>query len=497
MTEAIKHHLQSAEKLVQKGAHKKAIAELKKLLKKEPENVRALTRMGDVYVELGEMELAREAYVKVGDFYKREGYLLKAISMYKALVERLPEDADLLITLGDLFRQMGLFSDAVIRYRNSVDLLHKAHRVLDKLHVVRRILDLNPDNVVDRVKLAESYVKLHQMEDAREQLRIAGNELFRRGEGEAFIQVAERFLHFQADDVEMNRRLAEVYAQKKNYLKALEKLQVCLELKPQARDVLEMIARLFVELGEREKALFVLQELSRLATRDGLAAEKERCERLIARLGGGESARAPDGGIPTGQEVEFEDFSEVTVVEDTGEGFAELPIDDEEHHAPSVPVLSAVESGPAPESSMDDLGIEDIGFDSSEFEDTIVVEGMEPQELEGLAEREGVDLSLLAGREPAAPSQEPPRLPADAHVEDAAIAEMAGELGGERTPGAVEVHEGEEGLPLSVQAELREFEFYLNNKLYEEAEEVLAELRDRYPRAKFVKEKQKQLEALR
>lgn len=111
------HLFNNAERHLKKGSIKRAVSDLRKLLKKEPENIRALTRLGDIYAQAGDMKLARSTYVKVGEFYKREGYLLKAISLYKTLTERFPKDAVLLTTLGDLFRKMSLFSDALIRYR--------------------------------------------------------------------------------------------------------------------------------------------------------------------------------------------------------------------------------------------------------------------------------------------------------------------------------------------------------------------------------------------
>lgn len=471
--EAATQRLQNAEKFLQKGARKKAVSELKKVLKREPDNIRALTRLGDVYAELGEMASAREAYVHVGDFYRREGYLLKAISMYKALTERFPEDADLLVALGDLFRQMGLFSDAVIRYRAAIDVYHRQRRVLEKLNVVERVLDLNPDNVVDRVRLAESYVKLEQPELAKQQLRIAAGELFKRGEIEAFLQVGERYLHFQPDDVETNRRMAEVFAQRKQYLKALEKLQTCYDLKPKGRDVLEMITRMFAELGERDKAVYVLRELVRQADADNLLPEKERYERQIQRLSGHSDQVVVDAGhLRSGQEVEFENFDEVTVIQSSDEepigDFSELPIEDDVDEP-----LETHEQVQAATAEPDD----EIEFDVGEMEETVVADTESAMEAFGLHERDAFEaIRAMGDSEPAEP---PPLI---------GVRVAAPEPAAEPAP--------EPGMPEAALADLAEVEFYLQNKLYAEAREILDELCAQHPGVPALEDKRKALEAL-
>jgi|GEM_PF-4850617 len=466
--EAATQRLQSAEKFLQKGARKKAVSELKKVLKREPDNIRALTRLGDVYAELGEMASAREAYVRVGDFYRREGYLLKAISMYKALTERFPEDADLLVALGDLFRQMGLFSDAVIRYRAAIDVYHRQRRVLEKLSVVERVLDLNPDNVVDRVRLAESYVKLEQPDLAKQQLRIAAGELFKRGEIDAFLQVGERYLHFQPDDVETNRRMAEVFAQRKQYLKALEKLQTCYDLKPKGRDVLEMITRMFAELGERDKAVYVLKELVRQAEADNLLPEKERYERQIQRLSGHSDQVVVDAGhLRSGQEVEFENFDEVTIIQapeaepPTGD-FSELAIEEDIDE-----VLEVAEPVASPTAEPED----EVEFDVGDLEETVVADTAVVFEAFGTHDLDPFAAVRAMGDGPV----EPPPLEG-VHVAPA-------------EPEPVD-------LPEAVRADLHEVDFYLQNKLYAEAREILDELCAQHPGVPVLEEKRKALEAL-
>jgi len=461
--------LQNAEKFLQKGARKKAVSELKKALKKEPDNIRALTRLGDVHAELGQMAEAREAYVRVGDFYRREGYLLKAISMYKALTERFPDDGDLLSSLGDLFRQMGLFSDAVIRYRAAIDIFHRQRRVADKLSVVERVLDLNPDNVVDRVRLAEAYVKLELLDPARQQLRLAAGELFKRGELEAFLQVGERFLHFQPDDVDINRRMAEVYAQRKQYLKALEKLQICYDLKPKGRDVLEMIARTFVEVGERDKAIYVLKELVREAEADNLVPEKERYERQIQRLGGQSGSAPQDAGLlHTGQEVEFENFDEVTTLDasmpDASADFSELPIEDD---ADDHPELQGAAPAAHPEGEVD----EEVEFDVGEIEETVVAD----------TSFEAFDLGQVD------PFQAVRSM-------DAASLEEPPPLAGVKAP--TPARRSVDDLPESARADLREVDFYLQNKLLAEAREILDELCAQHPDVPELQEKRNAVEAM-
>lgn len=532
--DAAKQRLQAAERHLQKGSRKRAIAELRKVLKKEPENIRALTRLGDIYAEGGDMTAARAAYVKVGDFYRREGYLLKAISMYKALTERFPDDPNLLVALGDLFRQMGLFSDAVIRYRTAIDVFNARNDVAEKLAVVQKVLDLSPDNVVDRVRLAEAYVSLKSVDEGIEQFRLGASELYRRGEHQAFIQVAERLLFFRADDVEANRRLAEVYTKRKEYLKALEKLQVSHELAPGDRGILEMIARTFVELGENDKAAFVVKELVRLAEQDNLLPEKERYERQLLRLGVRPVGEIEDAGrLREGQEVEFEDFGDVTVLEDINQrDFPEIPIDNGELNAAEgafeeADLLDDDDDYGAAGEAGDDFASEEpsdeVEFDVGEFEETVVANTdfgdfeTEEDAFEAIRRmRAAVPGGQTAGEPPAGEAKGAPGGAGDTArlaVDDAggAVEDVDdSDLGDEPADDLDEFVDGEPSaevaaqvfpepleLPESVDEDLQEVDFYLQNGLIDEAAEVLGELLTQYPGSPRLLEKQRAVEDAR
>ena len=104
--------LKTAEKLVQKGKLDQAIKEYEKLRSASPEDTNTINRLGDLYGRVGEIEQAIDLYCLVAEKFSEQGFLPKAIAMYKKVNRLAPQRLDIFERLGELYIEQGLMVEA-------------------------------------------------------------------------------------------------------------------------------------------------------------------------------------------------------------------------------------------------------------------------------------------------------------------------------------------------------------------------------------------------
>src|SRR6201997_3483285 len=173
--------LSSAEKYVQQGKLQNAIAEYEKILKNDPKDLTVTNTVGDLYSRLGETEKATECFKSVGDAYAGQGFTVKAIAMYKKICKLKPS-LESLLKLAELYTQQGLFNDARAQYLQVAEEFLKAGELDNAVRIFQKILEMDPENVNMRVRLAEVYVRLGKKTEAWQIFSAAAETL--RGKGQ-------------------------------------------------------------------------------------------------------------------------------------------------------------------------------------------------------------------------------------------------------------------------------------------------------------------------
>jgi tetratricopeptide (TPR) repeat protein len=157
--------LSAAEKFVQQGKLQNAIAEYEKVLKNDEKDLTVNNTIGDLYARLGDSEKAIECFKKVGDAYAAQGFTVKGIAMYKKLTKLQPS-VDSSLKLAELYTQQGLFNDARAQYLQVAEDFMKAGDLDQAVRLFQKVLEMDPENVPMRVKLAEVYVRLGKKKEA-------------------------------------------------------------------------------------------------------------------------------------------------------------------------------------------------------------------------------------------------------------------------------------------------------------------------------------------
>lgn len=271
--------LQAAQKLVERKRYDKAIIEYQKLVADDPKDVRTLLKIGDLYLKMEEYAEAITTYERVGEFYSGQGFAVKAIAVYKQIREIInkyvPHLADrfghIVPRLAEIYAQLGLTSDAIATYDEVAGRLQKAGRDRDAIDVFRKIADLDPQNPLPYLRLADALVRIKDFDGAMQRFGMAAELLLKLGRRDDALKVLERLLQHRTD-ARFARMAAEIYLDRgdaNDGMAALAKLQIAFKENPKDLQTLTLLARAFDLLGQPAKAIEVQKASARTAKEAG------------------------------------------------------------------------------------------------------------------------------------------------------------------------------------------------------------------------------------
>src|SRR4051812_37416506 len=185
--------LSSAEKFVQQGKLQNAIAEYEKVLKADPKDLTVSNTVGDLYSRLGQADKAATCFKSVGDAYATQGFTVKAIAMYKKLTKMKPS-LEGILRLAELYTQQGLFNDARAQYLQVAEEFLRSGELEQAVRIFQKTLEMDPENVAMRVRLAEVYVRLGKKTEAWQIFTSAAESLRARSQIAGAEEILQRML---------------------------------------------------------------------------------------------------------------------------------------------------------------------------------------------------------------------------------------------------------------------------------------------------------------
>lgn len=275
---------EAAAKFVQKGQYDKAIQEYRRLVEADPKDARTLQKIGELYQKKNDNPHACEYFLKVAECYSSEGFFLKSVAVYKQVLKIDASLIDVNFKLAELYQQLGLMSDAMQQFQfvaNHYDQVgdHKA-----SLDTLRRMVDLDPDNVASRIKLAELYARQQMNNEAIAEFKRAAEYLKRTNRVDDYLKVAERLIYLHPQDLALAREISGIYLAKNDTKRALAKLQVCFKANPKDIETLTMLAEAFRALGQTSKTISVYKELAKIYADRGNLDDERRTWRKVLEV---------------------------------------------------------------------------------------------------------------------------------------------------------------------------------------------------------------------
>ncbi len=276
--------IEGAAKLVAKGAYDKAIKEYQKVLEADPKDVRILQKMGELYQKKNDNSQAAFYFTKVAESYSNDGFFLKAVALYKQVLKLDPSLIDVNLKLAELHQQLQLMSEAMAYYQIVANHYDKAGDTKKSLDTLRKMVDLDPENVASRIKLAELYAREQMGNEAVGEFRRAAEHLKRNNRTDDYVRVAERISTLEPNNLQLARELAEIYLSKGDQKRALAKLQICFKADSRDIETLRLLATAFQGLGQTSKTISVYKELAKVYAEKGRADESESTWQKVAQL---------------------------------------------------------------------------------------------------------------------------------------------------------------------------------------------------------------------
>ena len=272
----------TADKHIENGDYKRAAVQLNQICRNDPSDVRTRLKLGELYQKLGRLEVSLRTFIQVADSYIEQGHVLKAVAVYNKMLGIDSGLHTVHLALARSYKQLGLVNDAATQYKEVIRILSARERYDERLAVIEEMMALDPDNAAALVRLGEEYISQGRIEDATVQFKRASKTLESHGRLDECIRVLERLVFHDASDVGTRTRLAGMYMGRDDVHMALPHLRACFHVKQDNQKTLELLAELFAQMGQENKAAAVLRALAQTHHNNRLLDERDATlERLL------------------------------------------------------------------------------------------------------------------------------------------------------------------------------------------------------------------------
>ena len=190
-------HVEAAQKLLNQGKVAQAIAEYQNILKYEPRDQVTLMTVGELYIRQGETFQAIDYFERLAQIFVGDGFLSKAIAVYKRIAKLAPEEIRPLEKLADLYVQQGVMSEARPLFLQLAEIHLKQNRQAEAVGLLKKLLQAEPDNLRIQIRLADLYQAMGQTRDAIEAYVSAAQRALARGDQAESEKLADKALKLE------------------------------------------------------------------------------------------------------------------------------------------------------------------------------------------------------------------------------------------------------------------------------------------------------------
>jgi tetratricopeptide (TPR) repeat protein len=158
--------LQEAEKSVAQGKIAQAIKQYQEILDNDPSDVSLLNTVGDLYIRDRNTTEGLRQFHKLAEAYVHEGFNVKAIAIYKKIAKVDPNSVENLLKLAEVYQLQGLAREAREQYLQATDYFKKRNQIERALEVLRKLVQLDPENINFHNRLAAEFEQAGKREEA-------------------------------------------------------------------------------------------------------------------------------------------------------------------------------------------------------------------------------------------------------------------------------------------------------------------------------------------
>jgi len=237
---------QDADKEEKAGRLDKAIDLYRQLLQANPRDWNTINKIGDLYAKLNRTREASQEYAKVADFYARDGFLLKAIAIWKK-INRLDASAlDPYLKLADLYGKQGLLMEAKSQFQIVLDEYLKKGKAREAADVLRKMVDIDAGDLKLQSRLAELYMRMGKKPEAIGVYTAIADQLNQKGHLAEAVQVLQKGLKIDQTSTQLRLELAKIHIAQKNFDKAVGFLEEASSQSPEDPTILAQLGEAYL-----------------------------------------------------------------------------------------------------------------------------------------------------------------------------------------------------------------------------------------------------------
>ena len=218
-------YVEAAQKLLNQGKVAQAIAEYQQILKYEPRDQVTLMTIGELYIRQGETFQAMEYFERLAQLFVSDGFLTKAIAVYKRIAKLAPDEIRPLEKLADLYVQQGVMSEARPLFLQLAEIHLKSNRQPEAVSLLKKLLLAEPDNLRIQLRLADLYQAMGQPKEAVEAYVSASQRALARGDQAECEKLAEKVLKLDASNLDALTVKARASSTQGNFAQAIHLLE--------------------------------------------------------------------------------------------------------------------------------------------------------------------------------------------------------------------------------------------------------------------------------
>ncbi len=218
-------NVEAAQKLLNQGKVAQAIAEYQQILKFEPRDQVTLMTVGELYIRQGETFQAIDYFERLAQIFVGDGFLTKAIAVYKRIAKLAPEEIRPLEKLADLYVQQGVMSEARPLFLQLAEIHLKNNRQPEAVSLLKKLLLAEPDNLRIQIRLADLYQAMGQSREAIEAYVCAAQRALARGDQAESEKLADKALKLEPHNLAAVIVKARSYSSQGNLTKAAQLLE--------------------------------------------------------------------------------------------------------------------------------------------------------------------------------------------------------------------------------------------------------------------------------
>lgn len=278
-----------AEKHQAAGRIDKALDSYRMLVDDDPKNLALQNTYGDLLTQGGRGQEAVEVFRRLAIAYERDGFAPKATAVLKKAVRSSPDDMDLMQRLADLYRQTGMIRDAVATHLQVAEHFQKKGLVKRALEEFGKVVDLDPKNLKNKIKLADLFNKEGMKDQAAAIYLEVAESLGMEGKTAEAMQIMDR-AKTMTSSPQLFLSQSRLAVMATDYSGASAALREGLKANSRSVELLEALAEIELRGNNPDRALEALAQVPQLPEKD-LALCERALKQMVAAGRGEEGLR--------------------------------------------------------------------------------------------------------------------------------------------------------------------------------------------------------------